>query len=94
METIPMNKKIRVSVEEKITYVETFVMEIPEDYTENDINNLLDEAQTKSETSGDVTYMLEKRGFKISEASNQFPDSPNDQELEINDYSFVKEISQ
>ncbi|WP_199615514.1 hypothetical protein [Paenibacillus alkalitolerans] len=78
--------KVKLFVTEKLTYRREIDAEMPEEIEENDLNRILDWAQSGVvESVGDFVHNLREKGFKIGHYDDDF-DSPADGEVECDDY--------
>lgn len=87
-------KRIKLRIEESVTYESEGVIEVPDDLTESQLNTILDDTQKKVYDcqAGDVFYHLNRdHGFKTVSQSSGFPDSPSDSQLEITEYEEVED---
>jgi hypothetical protein len=85
--------KVRITVEETLRYQEEIIVEQPENMTDEEFENILEEAERRNRdgTTGDLAFELEEYGLKIVDYSKSFPDSPRDVDLEVIDVTNVKE---
>lgn len=81
-------KKVEIAIEEKLTYHRNMKIEVPEDMTEKTLNEILDAAQNRAQSSSDIPLILEKFGVKTIVHPDESFSSPWDVEIEITDYDF------
>lgn len=80
-------KSARLSICETLKYQREMIVKIPEEISESELNNWLDEAQRKAQHPEDVLYILQdfnKNIEAIEMPDNDF-DSPYNTEIEIDE---------
>lgn len=83
--------KVKLTVEERLVYVNEIVVEKPEGIPDEEFKAILNKVERTCDDTRDVVWALKHRhGLKIVSVTNNFPDSPDVDELEIVD---VKEES-
>jgi hypothetical protein len=84
-------KKVRVSIQEILRYQRSMVIEIPDDMSEDKLNNILDKAQRKAQQAVDVMYIVEDLSDDINvlEVPDEDMSSPWDSEVEIDDFDYI-----
>lgn len=84
--------KVKLTVREVLTYDSELTVILPEGVDEDNLDDILDEAERQCITDfGDLAYYLERRGFKVVNKCTGFPESPDDDELSIEDYEVIEE---
>jgi hypothetical protein len=86
-------KKVRLSIEETLRFQRQMIIEIPDDMTEDKLNNILDKAQRKAQSSSDLPFIIEDLNDQISvfQAPDENIDSPWDTDIEIDDFDYINE---
>jgi hypothetical protein len=84
-------KKVRVSIQEVLRYQRQVIIEIPDDMSEDKLNNILDKCQRKAQAASDVPFIIEDLNDDINvlEIPDESMDSPWDSEVEIDDFDYV-----
>lgn len=81
-------KKVRLFVEEKLTYNHELVIEVEEGMDEDRLNSILDQVQYRADYFGDISYLLRMKGIKVINEIESDLSSPMSSEIEITDYDF------
>ncbi len=85
-----MSKKVRVTVEENVTYKHEIELVQPENVSDEKMEELYDRAEKRAQGGDDVHSML-AQSFNVTKYSTGFPRSPLNVEVEIIDVMDVKE---
>ncbi|TRY23656.1 hypothetical protein FOI68_20530 [Brevibacillus sp. LEMMJ03] len=83
-------KQVILKVTETLSYGREVKVEIPDEMTEAELNNVLDAAQ-REEFMSDFIYFLERKGLKLIGPVDEDMDSPDHAEIECDEYEFVEE---
>ena len=87
--------KVRMSVEETVKYRSVITVEVPDGLGGEEMNKILDKVESKHKYDGgakDIAHTLKNsHGFEVVEVDSGFPDSPSGSEVEIEDFTFVKD---
>ncbi len=85
-------KKYRIELSEQLTYRREFVIEVPDDVTDGELDHALDRAQHE-EFAEDTSYKVVQTilGSKIVEYVDNSLSSPLSGEVEIDSFELVKE---
>lgn len=84
-------KKATLGIEETLRYKRSMVIEIPDEMTESELNNILDKVQAKADTASDIPYLIEK--LKVGIVIKKMPDtdtsSPSYTDTEIEELDII-----
>ncbi|MFV1457593.1 hypothetical protein [Bacillus mycoides] len=87
--------KVEISVEETIKYRSTITVEVSDNLSGNDLNEILDKVEEKHKYDGgakDIAHTLSRsHGIHVVYIASGFPESPSSSEVEIEDFTFVKD---
>lgn len=85
-------KKVTLKVDEILKYTREVVIEVPDDMTEEDLNNALDEAQRRADCVEDFVSRLTRNSEIVAkEPWDDSTDSPDSVEVECDDYEWGEE---
>lgn len=87
-------KKVKLQIEENLRYTRFMTIEVDSEISDDHLNNILDNAQRKSEFPDELSYSLEKQGIKVLKDVDSDLSSPDNCEIEIIeiiDYNEIKE---
>lgn len=79
-------KKIKLEIEETLIYQRSMLIEVPDDFSEEALEDILDEAEKTASSGQDVSYVLEKfkgEGVKVLDHADDDLSSPYKAEIEI-----------
>jgi len=83
-------RKVKLSVREKLEYLREVVVYLPDDMSERDLENELDEAQRGGDIGlSDFVYTLRNAGIALAEPLDDDMDCPNFMEIECHEYDFL-----
>ncbi|MBY0054111.1 hypothetical protein H7K32_21090 [Brevibacillus agri] len=83
-------KQVILKVTETLSYGREVKVEIPDEMTETELNNVLD-AALRGEYMSDFIYILERKGLKLIGQVDEDMSSPDHAEIECDEYEFVEE---
>lgn len=82
--------KIRLEIEETLTYIRFIDVKFDDSWDDETINNILDKAESRVFDMGGLENNLERQGVEIIESADYDLSSPNDVELKIMGYEEIK----
>lgn len=84
--------KVKLIIEEKLTYTHEVIVERPDDMDDEEFEATIDELSNKysDDSADDMIYGIKKE-FKIVSQSSGFPERPDWSECEITDTEDVKD---
>lgn len=83
-------KKIKLEIEETLKYHRSMLIAVPDDFSEDVLEDILDEAEKTASKGQDVSYVLERfkgEGLNVLEHADDDLSSPHRAEIEIYDKS-------
>lgn len=85
-------KKLCLSINEVLKYQREAIISIPDDMTDDELNNILDEVQRNADFAADIADLIECKRTNISIVKRPDIDlsNPWDTEVEIQDVGRVK----
>lgn len=83
-------KKVRLEVEEKLVYLRTIEVNVPDDMTDSEIEKLLNKAE-KEEYLSDFMYVLDANNMEAPNGYDDDLSSPFESEVQCFEYEVLKE---
>ena len=83
-------KKVSLDVEEKLHYRRRVVVLVPDNMSDEHLENVLDEAQREDSVS-EFVYALKRHGIECPDGYDDDLSSPNYSEVECDYYEFLDE---
>ncbi|MCY9339802.1 hypothetical protein MOF28_15710 [Bacillus haynesii] len=86
-------KKKAIKFEETLKYDRSMVIEVPNDMTEDELDQILERIECEAQSVGDIPFLINK-DVKVVEAPDENSDSPSDTKIEIYDvYDLSDEVT-
>jgi hypothetical protein len=85
-------KKVKISIQEILRYERKAIIEIPNDMSEDELNNIFNIAQRRADSAEDITYIIDALDddIRILEHPDGDLSSPWDSEIEIDEFDYIK----
>lgn len=84
-------KKVKLVVRETLKYNREIIVEVPDDMTDAQIENALNEAEREWGGVDEFVHALRKHGIQNPDGFNSDLDSPDDVESECEDYEVLED---
>jgi len=82
-------KKVKLKIEERLTYRREVIVKIPESMDESELNKALNLSERKSEFIDDLIHYLGDFGIECPDGYDDDLSSPDTGEVECYEYSFL-----
>jgi hypothetical protein len=84
-------KRVRLSIQETLKFQRGMIIKVPDDMTEDKLNNILDKVQRKAQAASDIPFIIQDLNddIEIATTPDESVDSPWDTEIEIDDFDYV-----
>lgn len=77
-----------IKVQETVKFDRELHFQAPNGITEDELDDILNEADRNAQTIEDYADILERHGLEVNQDYDREYDSPTDSELECDDYEF------
>jgi hypothetical protein len=84
-------KKVKLVVSEILKYNRKIIVEVPDNMTDAEIENALNEAEREFGGADEFVHALKKHGIQNHEGFNSDLDSPDEIESECEDYEVLED---
>lgn len=84
-------KRVRLSIQETLKFQRGMIIKVPDNMTEDKLNNILDKVQRKAQTASDIPFIIQDLNddIEIATTPDKSVNSPWDTEIEIDDFDYV-----